>query len=239
MKFFLRHLRANRSGILVMLAVQGGVFLLGVLMVLGINAFLNDDQDYAAIGSMMALLGGVMGGGIMRGYGAPCRYRMAVSMGRTRMSYLLADPVVTALNSLVGVMAAWLLDRLELWLYGWLYPGWELSLDVFSYFKWQYVPVLVAAVCAIDFCLGALQLRFGPKGFAAVWFPLCFGPMVVSNSLTAVKEGSGSLLAQIGRGILFLTELLRPAAWCAVGAATLLALVALSAVCYRRAEVRM
>mgnify|MGYP006922378297 CR=1 FL=1 len=37
-------------------------------MVLGINAFLNEDRDYAAIGSMMALLGGVLGGGIA---GAP------------------------------------------------------------------------------------------------------------------------------------------------------------------------
>ena len=51
MKFFVRHLRATRSGILMMLAIQGSVFLFGVLMVLGINAFLNEDQDYAAMGS--------------------------------------------------------------------------------------------------------------------------------------------------------------------------------------------
>lgn len=239
MKFFVRHLRATRSGILMMLAIQGSVFLFGVLMVLGINAFLNEDRDYAAIGSMMALLGGVLGGGIAGGYGASVRYRMAVSMGRTRTSYILSDPVVTALHSLLGIGTAWALNRLELWLYGLLYPGWELTLDVFSYFEWYYVPILASVVCVINFCLGALQLRFGPKGFAAVWFPLCFGPMIVSNSIAAVKNGSNSLLAQIGRGILFLSGLLRPGAWCAVGAAVLLALVALSAVCYRRAEVRM
>lgn len=239
MKFFVRHLRATRSGILMMLAIQGSVFLFGVLMVLGINAFLNEDQDYAAMGSMMALLGGVLGGGIAGGYGASVRYRMAVSMGRTRTSYILSDPVVTALHSLLGIGTAWVLNRLELWLYGLLYPGWELSLDVFSYFEWYYVPILASAVCVISFCLGALQLRFGPKGFAAVWFPLCFGPMIASNSIAAVKNGSDSLLAQIGRGLLFLAGLLRPGAWRAVGAVVLLALVALSAVCYRRAEVRM
>ena len=76
MKFFVRHLRATRSGILVMLAIQGSVFLFGVLMVLGINAFLNEDRDYAAIGSMMALLGGVLGGGIAGGYGASVRYQI-------------------------------------------------------------------------------------------------------------------------------------------------------------------
>ena len=67
MKFFVRHLRATRSGILMMLAIQGSVFLFGVLMVLGINAFLNEDQDYAAIGSMMALLGGVLCPGAAEG----------------------------------------------------------------------------------------------------------------------------------------------------------------------------
>ena len=40
-----------------MLAVQGGLFLMGVIMVVCINIFLNEDQDYAAIGSMMALMG--------------------------------------------------------------------------------------------------------------------------------------------------------------------------------------
>ena len=113
MKFFVRHLRATRSGILMMLAIQGSVFLFGVLMVLGINAFLNEDRDYAAIGSMMALLGGVLGGGIAGGYGASVRYRMAVSMGRTRTSYILLDPVVTALHSLLGIGAAWALNRLD------------------------------------------------------------------------------------------------------------------------------
>ena len=99
--------------------------------------------------------------------------------------------------------------------------------------------LLVAAVCVVDFCLGALQLRFGAKGFAFVWFPLCFGPMVVSNSLNAAKDGGASLLAQIGRGIFFLAGLLSPALWAAVGVAVLLLLVALSFLCYRRAEVRM
>ena len=33
MKFFITHLRATRNGLLVMLAVQGGLFLMGVIMV--------------------------------------------------------------------------------------------------------------------------------------------------------------------------------------------------------------
>ena len=69
-------------------------------------------------------------------------------------------------------------------------------------------------------------------------FPLCFGPMIVSNSIAAVKNGSGSLLAQIGRGIAFLIGLLSPAMWCAAGILLALALLVLSALCYGRAEIK-
>ena len=116
MRFFLQHMRANRDGMLIMLGIQGGLFLLGVLIVLGINAGLNDERDYAAIGSMMALMGTAFGS-LARGHGAPVRYRMAVSMGCPRRFYLLADPLVTALNTLAGVGTAWVLNKLELWFY--------------------------------------------------------------------------------------------------------------------------
>ena len=88
-------------------------------------------------------------------------------------------------------------------------------------------------------CLfGALLLRFGSKGFAAVWFPLCFLPLIVMKSVDAAADGGASLLAQIGRGIAFLTGLLSPAVWCAAGILLALALLALSALCYSRSEIK-
>lgn len=238
MKFFLKHLKVNRSGVLVMMAFQLGLFLMGVLIVVVINAFVNDDQDYAAIGGMMALMATLFGG-LVRGSGGMNRYRMAVSMGQTRLSYMLADPVVTLLNTLVGIAFAWLLDKFELWLYGVLYHGWEMDLDVFSMMRWWYYPIFVLGICILDFCFGALQVRFGNKGFAAVWFPLCFFPMILGNSVNAARKGGSSLLAQIGKGIVFLIRLLSPAMWAAAGIAVVLGLLVLSVLCYRKAEVRI
>lgn len=238
MKFFMKHLKVNRSGVLMMMAFQLGLFLMGVLIVVAINAFVNEDQDYAAIGGMMALMATLFGG-LVRGSGGMNRYRMAVSMGQTRLSYMLADPVVTLLNTLVGIVFAWLLDKFELWLYGVLYHGWEMDLDVFSMMQWWYYPIFILAICILDFCFGALQVRFGNKGFAAVWFPLCFLPMIVGNSVNAAREGGSSLLAQIGRGGVFLIQLLSPAMWAAVGIVVVLGLLVLSVLCYRKAEVRI
>lgn len=238
MKFFITHLRATRNGLLVMLAVQGGLFLMGVIMVVCINVFLNEDQDYAAIGSMMALMGTIFGG-LLRGSGATCRYRMAVSMGHTRRSYLLADPLITAINCLLGFGAAWLLNRLELWFYGLLYPGWSCEFDISGVYKWWAVLLFTVLICAADFCLGAIQLRFGAKGFALVWFPLCFGPCILTTGLKAAKDGGSSLLAMIGRGVLYLAGLMSPAMLIAAGAALVLALVLASGLFYRKAEVRI
>lgn len=237
MNFFWKHLRATRNGAAVMLIAQGVLFLLGVVIVLIINATLNEDRDYAAIGSMMALMG-IIFGGLLRGAGAPARYRMAVSMGHTRRAYLLADPVITAINCAVGLAFAWLLGRLEVSLYGLLYPGWECDFTMDAVFQWQWLLLIVAGVCVLDFCLGALQIRFGVKGFAIIWFPLCFAPMIITNSINAYRNGGSSLLAQIGRGLFFLVTLLTPAMWAGVGVVIMLALVVLSGFCYVGAEVR-
>ena len=238
MDFFIKHLKVNRDGVPIMMMMQGGMFIFGVLIVVVINAFVNEDRDYAAIGSLMALIGTVFGG-LVRGNGGAHRYRMAVSMGRTRLSYILADPLVTALNCVVGIGFAWVLNKFELWLYHMLYPGWEMDFDVFSELEWWYALIFIAGICVTDFCFGALQLKFGAKGFAAIWFPCCFAPMIITNTVEAAQEGGASLMAQIGRGILFVAGLLSPAVWSAVGVVVLLGLLALSVMCYRRAEAAM
>ena len=62
MKFFVKHLKANRSGVLIMLIFQTVLFLMGFLMVLAINAFINEDRDYAAIGGMTESVKTPLGG---------------------------------------------------------------------------------------------------------------------------------------------------------------------------------
>lgn len=191
MDFFVKHWKVNRSGTLMMLAFQLGLFLMGVVMVLGINAFLNDDRDYAAVGGMMALMATVMGG-LARGSTGMIRYRLAVSMGYTRRAYMLVDPALTLMNCIVGVVFAWVLNQLELRLYAAIYPGWEVDLDIFSVMEWWHCLVLILGVCLLDFLFGALLLRFGTKGFAAMWFPLCFLPLIIMKSADAARQSPAS-----------------------------------------------
>ena len=238
MDFFVKHLKATRSGFAVMLIMQGFLFLFGFAIVLIINATVNHDNDYALIGSFMALIASVFGG-LLRGNGGMNRYRTAVSMGHPRRAYLLADPFITALNCAAGIVFAWILSKFELWVYHALYPGWEMEFDVIGMMKWWYFLLFIAGVCLIDYFMGAVHLRFGAKGFAIIWFPLCFSGVFINATVGAAQEGRTSLLSQLGRGILFVAGLLRPAMWAAVGIVILLVLLALSTVWYRKAEIRM
>lgn len=238
MNFFLRHLNANRFGFAIILIMQGFLFLFGVLIVFIINTFINDEQDYALIGSMMALMASAFGG-LLRGSGGMNRYRTAVSMGHTRRAYMLADPLVTALFCTMGLASAWVLSKFELWLYHTLYPGWEMEFDIVGIMKWWHFLVFIVVVCAFDYFMGALQLRFGTKGFMVIWLPLCFSGVIINSTVGAAQEGSTSLLAQLGRGILYVVGLLRPAMWAGLGILVLLVLLICSTMWYRKAEIKI
>ena len=162
---------------------------------------------------------------------------MAVSMGQTRRDFLLIDPLLTVLTSLLGVGVAWCLTQAETWLYSLLYPGYENELDLTVIFQWKYIP-LILGVALLDLFLGAVHTRFGFKGFAVLWFPLCFAPAVIGQALRAAQSSSGSLLAGIGRGLLALAGL-EMTAWLAIGAAVVLAMLAFIGFSYNRAEIRL
>lgn len=238
MDFFVKDLKATRSGFLITLVMQGFLFLFGFLIVLIINATVNHDQDYALIGSMMALAISLFGG-LLRGNGGMNRFRTAVSMGCTRRSYILADPFITALNGVAGIAFAWLLSKFELLVYRALYPGYEMDFDVIALMKWWHFLLFIVGVCIVDYLMGALQLRFGTKGFAIVWFPLCFSGVFINATVGAAQEGRSSLLSQLGRAILFVAGLLSPAMWAAVGIVILLVLLAFSTMWYQKAEIRI
>lgn len=238
MRFFVKDLKATRSGFLIMMVFETFMFLFGFLMVVIINATVNHDPDYACIGSMMALMMGVFAG-LLRGGGGLNRFRTAVSMGQTRRSYILADPFVTALHCGLGLVFAWILSKFEIWIYSLLYSGWELDFDFVGMLKWWHYLLLIAGACLMDFIFGAIQVRFGAKGFLVIWLPLCFSGMIFNSTVGAAQKGSTSLLAQIGHGILFIAGLLRPAMWAALGIVLLAAGLAFCVRFYWRAEIKM
>ena len=231
-----KYLRANWKLFLYTLFLQLGFFLLGVVMVLIINRFFNEDRDYACMGTLMALCGIIAGGAVQANQ---VYFRTALLMGRTRRYYLAYSSLVSTLLTLQGWLTAFCLCQAETLLYRTIYPGYESGLPIEMAFRWWAVLLSAAVLCIACLFFGAVQIKFGPKGALTVWLVFCFGCMLLPQSVDRYLEGGASLLAKLGGLILMLAKLLTPAIWCAAGAAALLAMLVFSVWVYLRAEVRI
>lgn len=236
---FLQYCKVNRRAPLYMVLWQLGFFVFGLAMVLIINSFFNDDKDFACMGALFALIATAIGGLARGNTTLSTRFSLAVSMGQTRRSFLLWDTAITFLVCLLGMVTAWGFYRLELLLYGALYPGYENGMPLDVVYQWKILlpAALVLSVATLVF--GALQLRFGLKGFGTVWLVVWAGCMVIPRAVDAALDGGASLLARIGGGILWVAHTLPPAVWAGLGGAALLALTVWSFCYFWRAAVKL
>lgn len=235
----LQYCKVNRKAPLYMVLWQLGFFVFGVAMVLIINRFVNDDKDFACMGALFALIATLVGCLARGNTTLGTRFNMAVSMGQTRRFFLLWDTAISLLVCLLGMAVAWGLYRLELLLYGALYPGFEngIPLDVVCQWKILLPAALVLSVASLVF--GAVQQRFGLKAFGTVWLVFCFSFMVLPRAINAALEGGTSLLARLGGGVLWLVNALPPAVWAGLGGAVLLVLTVWSFCYFWRAAVKL
>ena len=93
MKTIQKVLRVNRTGVVYLLGFQLGFFLLGMVIVLVINRFFNEDPDFACMGSIMGLVGSIAGLLCRGNLLGKTRCNLALSMGQTRR-YALASEII-------------------------------------------------------------------------------------------------------------------------------------------------
>ena len=235
----MKYIRANRTAPLFTLVWQLLFFVVGVAMVLIINSAVNDEPDYICMGSLMALVGTLFGTIAMNGMNGHVRFRLAVSMGETRRSYLLCTPVVTAGISLLGVLTAWLLYLAEKALYTAIYPDFVNDIPMEEVFSWVVILCIVAGSVLLELVMSALMQRFGTKGFLVIWLGCCGLFMILPRMIDAYQSGSTSILAKIGSFILTAITTIPVKGWIAIGVLFVLALLAFVVNTFRKAEVKM
>ena len=236
---FKRYLRAARRDPLWMLGWVMGFWLFGVMLVLIINATVNDEQDYACMGTLFSLAG-VLPGVLLRGNtNGFVRFRLAVTMGQTRKSFLLWDTVITLLVAGMGILVSWVLWYAETGLYSLLYPGYTNDIPLELVFRWQILVALLVALPVVTIFFTGITQHFGMKGFGVLWILLWGGCMLIPAAVSGASEGGTSLLARLGNGVLWLAGALSPAAWAGVGVVLLMALMIVGVQCLSRAEVKL
>lgn len=234
-----QYLRLSRRLPLHILAWVGGLWLFGVLLVLVINTFINDEANYACMGAMFGLAG-VLPGVLLRGnLSGAVRFRLAVVMGQTRRSFLLWDTAINLAAVAMGILFSWVLWQGEAALYAWMYPGYSSDIPVEVVYRWQALVPLMVILPLVCLFFSAVILRFGTKGFGVLWIVMWGSFMLIPSSLSSAAEGGTSLLARLGSGILWLAGILPPLAWAGVGATLVIAMTAASVLFLRRAEVKL
>lgn len=231
-----KYLRVSKKMFLFTLLWQLGFFAFGVVMVLVINHFFNEDRDYACMGTMMALCG-ILAGGFQQAGGA--NFRLTVLMGERRRYFLLWSPLLTVLLVLQGWLTAFCMLKLETLLYGALYPGYASDLPVEAAFQWWAVALSAVVVSIAVLIFGAIYIKFGGKGAMTLWLVVCFSCMLLPQAVDQYQSGNHSLLARVGGLLATLVQMLTPVMWCVVGGVLLLCALAFSVWVYLGAEVRM
>lgn len=239
MQSFVKYCKTNRRMPLFMLCWQAGFFLFGMIMVLVINALFNDEPDYACLGTLLSLLAVFIGGFLRIGGSLTMDYRLAVSMGFTRRSYLASCPIVTALLTIQGFLTSWLLYFLEKALYSAIYPNFVNEVPLEVAFQWWVLPLAIAVLIPLGLFVTALNIRLGSKAFLYVWIIFCLCFAVLPNTVNSALDGGTSLLARLGRGILSFVSAVPVTGWIAIGIVLAVAALVFSVWTLVRAEVKL
>ena len=235
MKTMQKVLRVNRMDIVTLLGFQLGFFLVGMVMVLVINRFFNEDPDFACLGSIMGLVGS-MAGLLCRGnLLGKTRCNLALSMGQTRR-YALASEVICDLALIVVVLAvSRALYALEKGLYLALWPGFEndIPMEVF-YQWWVLVPVTLAALVVALF-ITAMMMRSN-KAMLICYLAFIVCTLAFSRGMSDLEDGYGGPLAAAAGWIRTAVAAVPPAGWVAIVVAAAAAMMGFTVWVYRTAE---
>ena len=234
-------LRASLPDVKWMVLCIGIGYGFGVALMLLLARLLMDEPEYFAMGLIFGLLGLLVGVLTRRNLNAHVRLRLAVCMGETRWGFLAADAVITVLETLACMGVLYLLGRLELGLFRLIEgDGMVVIADVIAIvYRWQVVAAITAGMAVFNFFLTALTNRFGMKGFLVIWLPLCLMNPILTPAVNAANAGSRSILAMLGRGVLWLIDVLSPVPWQVLVATLALFLLLVGWLLARRCEVRL
>ena len=204
LKQFTTDWKLNWNSFFVLLAIQLGVFLLGVVMVCVIMNVDEDPGAWFCMGTLLSSISLVIITLFCYGFGYAQGFNVALSMGCTRTAFMGAYALRTALQLLASYGLLLLLYRLELAVYPLLFApyGNELSFSFLTDWRWI-VPIFLGLVVLALF-IGSLYGRYGKKGlwfFYILWIFCC---LILPRMVDVDPESTGALnVAALGLLSLF------------------------------------
>ena len=217
-----KDLSLSRRGLLLDLAVMLVTFLIGAGLALLLAAA---DEELMCLGTLVSALALLAFGYFGAAISYPQEFMLALSMGRTRKSFMGAYYLRFVLRLLLGWVVLLLLKWMELALLRTLFPRLtEMPLNFLTDWRCAFPVALLFPV--LPMCMGALYGQYGRKGYAAfyfIWMFLCF---VLPRMFT--RERGDGVLDRMAAGVLLVIDALPVTAWLIVGAAVVAGMAAVT-----------
>ena len=224
---FYKDLRLHKNGMLMILfglvcAVAFGMGLVAIIM------YTEDDPgSWFCMGTLIAALVLMMISLFVSAMGYQQEFMLALSMGRTRKTFLVSYYLRMVLLLVLGWAVILLLHQVELRACTILYPQYENEIYFGFLTDWRVLVPIFLLLPIVSMFLGALYGRYGKKGLAAFYFIWLFCCFVLPRMFDHEEPGEG-VLDQVAMGLLHTMQVVPIGVWIGFGAVTIVFMVAVT-----------
>lgn len=186
------------KGWLQQVVITFGTSFIGIGMVYLIMHMSGDD-NYGKLGTMIAIIIGVLMNVFSGIFSVQSDFNNAISMGKTRRTYVPAKYLVTVVGTAMIVGTIWMVNLLEDFLYSISFPNAGCEMDFNMVLNNPaFCAGYIVGIPAIALLLGGLYMKFGTKFFWGLWAVWMIGCLAIPRIGEAMEENPNSVQAQIG-----------------------------------------
>ena len=175
-----KQFRLRRDELLLGFIVMCLCFILGAGMMILIISVDSETLHIVPIGMVMALMGTIMTLFMAQVFSFGNRFNQALSMGRTRKIFMVADTLVTLGLHVVYVITLYILYFVEIGIYKIIFPTYTMKFDFLNRINWKYAVGGIIVLIIAELLFGELILKFGMKIFWIIWAMWMLGTSSIS-----------------------------------------------------------
>ena len=221
-----------------------GVFTLGTYIfgavLMAIILKIEAEETFFPMGSLMAIIGGLMGQVLYDGVTFSTGYSLAVTMGRRRMPQIAAHVIVALARMVVVTAVVYLLMCFDMLLARGIYAGREIEIDLRPYVSPGIVAAYIVVPVVFALLVAAVKLRFGMRGWTVMYLIILFGSILAPRLVEMAIERPEHPVSRVLRAVFIpLIEVMTPALGIALAVAACVILLLLAFRLLMRAQVNI
>lgn len=224
----------------------GGIFTLGmyifglVMLVIILKLEPEEETTFFPMGSLMAILGGVLGQVLFDGAYFGTGFCLAAAMGRRRLPQIAAHALVALARMAVLTGVVYLLMCLDALLARSVYASREVEFDLRTFVSPGIVLAYIVAPVIISLLVSAVKVRFGARGWTVMYIIVFFGGMLAPRFVDLAIESPEHPLSRVLRAIFLpLIEIMTPALGIALAVVACLLILLFAFRLFMRAQINI